>query len=161
MTALAKPIRLYFAMGLTIGAAASILSVLWGPAGAWPSQCLGLLRRAYDAVGVTFIGLAPLAGLLAWIVMRHVTDSDRRENLTIHDLGYVSETAPTLGLLGTVIALVMAGSALGRQVQAGSAEAILEVVPRVAEALLSTVLGLLLKWAADSAIHLIERQQHR
>lgn len=159
MRSATRVIQTRFAVGLAMGAGAALLVGAWGSVLVWPGRLWDLLCLAYEAVGITFIGLAPLGGLMIWVVIRHFTADERRDAITVHDLGYVSETAPTLGILGTVIALVMAGVTLGNELQAGTAEVVLAVIPKVAEALLSTVVGLVLKWIADSIIHLIERKQ--
>jgi len=153
-----RVIQTLFAVGLGLGLAAALLNTAWGSVLNWLSRFWEILMRAYEVIGISFIGLAPLAVVMIWIMIRHFTSAERRNALTVQDLGYVSETAPTLGILGTVIALVMAGVTLGSEVQSGSPEVVLKVIPRVSEALLSTVVGLVLKWLADSMIHVIERK---
>ncbi len=123
------------------------------------AQLSHLLHRAWDSLGVALIGLAPLAIWLVRLVIRHMVHRQEAKPSALLDLAYISRNGPLLGLLGTVVALASAGATLAVEVQAGSTAAVLGVIPLVGQALLSTIVGIVLAVGADTTLHALERQR--
>jgi len=117
-------------------------------------------KMAWNLVGVALIGLFPLFGWMLILVVKHTAQTKPIHKKELLDYEYISTSAPTWGLLGTIIALVMAGAVMAERLAAGSSsDTILGIIPLVSQALFSTVVGLFIQWIADTALHLIERKQ--
>ena len=144
--------------GLAFGASLAIAAVLLGDATCGARSVLWLAKTLYSKVGVVVAGLLPLACwvvILAWRQWRARKASSR----TQLDFAYIARTATMLGLLGTVISLALATTELATEVTNNSSRAILKVIPLVGQKLMSTIVGLLVALAADTALHLIERKE--
>src|SRR5262249_51334332 len=109
-------------------------------------------------LGIVVVGIVPLAVWAAVLVGRQLLErtTDRKMQL---DYGYISRTAPLLGLLGTVISLALATSQLEGVGSKVGTETILRVIPLTGQALVATIAGLLIALVAETALHVVERQQ--
>jgi len=115
-------------------------------------------RSAYATLGFVVVGIIPLATWAVVLATRQILrgSSDRKMEL---DYGYISRTAPLLGLLGTVISLALATSQLQGVGSKVGTEAILRIIPLTGQALTATIAGLLIALLAETALHVIERKQ--
>lgn len=115
------------------------------------------LSTVWQACGMAFVGLVPLAAWLSWLIFKYLV-LKRQASFAIQlDLAFISRNGPLFGLLGTVIALASAGATLAVEVESGGASAVLGVIPLVGQALFSTIVGILLAVGADVTLHVLER----
>lgn len=139
-----------------LGGLVAYASIAWGLPARWPMAVWRLLCRAYELVGVALVGLLPLALWLCRLFWQHMTQP--REHNDFIELGYsvVQRQAPLWGLCGTIVALGAAGSRLATQVSNGSSAAVLQIIPLVGQALISTIVGIVIALVADTALYPIE-----
>lgn len=143
-------------VGLLSGVALALLHIQSSPGGA----LLSGLRHVYDLVGIAIVGLLPLSIWVVWLGVKHFRHPGGATEQELYDYEYIASAAPTWGLLGTVVALVMAGAAMATRISEGSsADMIIGIIPMVTQALISTVVGLIIQWLAETARHLVERRQ--
>jgi len=146
----------FLLLGLLAGAVLTLLNIPFPLV----TALLAALRRIYELVGVAIVGLLPLSIWAVCLGIKHLRNPRSATQQEIFDYDYIASAAPTWGLLGTVVALVMAGAAMATRISEGSsAEMIIGIIPMVAQALISTVVGLVIQWTADTSRHLVERQQ--
>ncbi len=106
------------------------------------------------------MGLLPLSIWAVCLGIKHLRNPRSATEQEIFDYDYIASAAPTWGLLGTVVALVMAGATMAERISDGSSsDMIIGIIPMVTQALFSTVVGLVIQWMADTARHLVERRQ--
>ncbi len=143
-------------------------AVLLGVAAGWLSKNAGgsarsllvvvveLALRAYRSAGAVLIGLIPMSVWLGSICISHLkgTATSGKSEL---DLGFIQRNAMLVGLAGTVCALIGSTGTLASEVANGSAAAVLKLIPVVGQALISTLLGLIVAIGADVMLHLRER----
>jgi hypothetical protein len=142
------------ATGAGAGIAAFGMGDPWGGAHwLWMS-----VRSLYHLLGMVMMALVPLAVWAVTLVARQCFQrtADRRMEL---DYGYISRTAPLLGLLGTVSSLALATSYLEGVGSAIGPDTILRIIPRTGQALVATIAGLVIALVAETALHIIERRQ--
>jgi biopolymer transport protein ExbB/TolQ len=108
-------------------------------------------------IGLLPFGIWALRLTYKLLVRRNLDDPAK----TQLDFAYIGRNATVLGLLGTVIALATAGAQMAQEVAQGSAAAVLRLIPCVGQALIATVLGLVIAFLADTALHIMERRQLR
>lgn len=138
-------------VGLLAGAALALLNIPFPLA----SVLLAALLRIYNLVGVAIVGLLPLGIWAVCLGIKHLRDPDSVTEKDLLHYEYISASGPAWGLLGTVIALVMAGATMANRIAEGSSgEMIIGIIPMVTQALLSTVVGLVIQLVADNARHL-------
>lgn len=146
----------FLVLGLIAGIILNVLHIQIAPVNA----LLSGLARIYELVGVAIVGLLPLGIWAVCLGIKHLRNPRSATQQEIFDYDYIASAAPTWGLLGTVVALVMAGAAMATRISDGSsAEMIIGIIPMVTQALFSTVVGLVIQWMADTARHLVERRQ--
>lgn len=121
----------------------------------------GALFAVWDACGIAFVGLVPLAIWLLRLMLKYLVLKEDASAAIQLDLAFISRNGPLLGLLGTVVALASAGATLAVDVESGAASAVLGVIPLVGQALLSTIAGIILAVGADTTLHVIERSDLR
>ena len=115
------------------------------------------LGVVWEACGIAFIGLIPLAVWLVQMVLKHLVFKQRATAAIQLDLAFISRNGPLLGLLGTVVALASTGATLAVEVESGGASAVLGIIPLVGQALFSTIAGIILAVGADTTLHVVER----
>ena len=122
-----------------------------------PTAVIQIGLQAIDKVGLVIYGLVPLAIWAVLLILKQIRSgsSDQRMEL---DYAYIARTSTLLGLLGTITSLGLATSRLGGEVAAGSSAAILKVIPYTGQALVSTMVGLVIALLAETALHFIERK---
>jgi hypothetical protein len=131
----------------------------WGVPAQWPGHLVVLGSGAVGSVGPTIVFLGPLFIWLVVLVWRQYAYPDSVHQGLVKDYEIIATMGPILGLLGTVLALVAAGAALGEQVQAGSsANAVLAIIPKVAQALVSTAIGIVIQIVAEGALHVLYKK---
>lgn len=99
----------------------------------------------YDWVGIVALGLVPQSAYLLFAASRTVSQGLRTKQWVYPPqkaLDFVIETAPMLGMLGTMIALMQAMGSI--DITHGIQGAIREMTYRVGQALGSSILGLIL-----------------
>src|SRR5262245_10097887 len=116
------------------------------------------VRSIYDLLGIVVVGMVPLAMWAAVLVGRQVLERKADHKMQL-DYGYISRTAPLLGLLGTVISLTFATSQLRGVGTTVGTETILRIIPLTGQALVATIAGLLIAFVAETALHIVEREQ--
>jgi biopolymer transport protein ExbB/TolQ len=145
-----------------LGVGCAALAQHWNPASGCLASVWAACKRAYDLVGIMIIGLLPFGiwalRLTYKLLVRRNLDDPAKTQL---DFAYIGRNATVLGLLGTVIALATAGAQMAQEVAQGSAAAVLRLIPCVGQALIATVLGLVIAFLADTALHIMERRQLR
>ena len=146
---------------LLLGGLAAAGSFFWGALPAWPDRIAMLAKLAYHQVGVAILGLLPLGVWGIALLFRQVSRGGYTDDVMELDYGFISRNATLLGLLGTIIALAAAGSKLAIDVGQGSSGSILKIIPLVGQALISTILGIVIALMADCALHVIERRRIR
>ena len=153
--------RLWVALSLSmlLGAAVAWATRQWGAFWQWPAQVWMLVRTIYDLVGIALVGLAPISIWLTRLIVHQAIHRPKNHPIAELDYGYISRNATLLGLLGTIIALAMAGGRLAINVSSGASEAVLGIIPYVGQALFSTIVGIVIACIADTALHLMERQR--
>ncbi|MFA7158581.1 MAG: MotA/TolQ/ExbB proton channel family protein [Kiritimatiellia bacterium] len=148
--------------------------LLWAGAGAGTAlaaYCLGdplcggrmlsgACRYAFNQVGIVVVGLVPLAIWVLRLVYQQVAGLQSGIRRVEIDYDYIARSSTLLGLLGTVISLSMATVRLAQEVSIGSSSAILKVIPLTGQALVSTMVGLVIAFVAETALHVIERRKH-
>lgn len=140
-----------------LGFAASFAIHQFNHWGSISHEIWGLLVKVYHLAGTVLIGLTPMIIWLTRILVRHLKGL-RQGQASDLDLGFIQRNAMLVGLAGTVCALIGSTSTLAKEVTNGSAAAVLKLIPVVGEALISTLLGLLVAMWADVMLHLRERQ---
>ena len=150
-----------FGLSLFLGAVAGLASFFWGALPAWPGHALELARLAFDRVGVTIVGLLPLGVWACVLLGRQIGQGGSANSLMEMDYGFISRNATLLGLLGTIVALAAAGNQLASDVGQGASGSILKIIPLVGQALISTIVGIVIALLADCALHVIERRRIR
>ncbi|MGD0060497.1 MAG: MotA/TolQ/ExbB proton channel family protein [Verrucomicrobiia bacterium] len=142
------------ALGGLIAAGGWSLGDPWCGAGwAWRH-----LRWCYERMGIVTVGLLPLG---IWAVRLIIQQLSRR-HATGHmelDYAYIARSATILGLIGTIIALGAAGRKLAADIAAGTSSAIIQVVPLTGQALVCTMVGLIIALAAETGLHFAERKE--
>lgn len=116
------------------------------------------VRGAFNKVGIVIIGLLPLAIWAVRLIWKQISGYRADAKMEM-DYAYIARSATVLGLLGTITSLGIATSRLAGDVSAGSSSAILKVIPLTGQALVSTMVGLVIALAAETALHFIERRQ--
>ncbi|MBI3986807.1 MAG: MotA/TolQ/ExbB proton channel family protein [Lentisphaerae bacterium] len=126
----------------------------WGGAGwVWRGGAY-----AYQQVGIVVVGLVPLAVWALRLVLAQLRGARAGRRVEL-DYDYIARSSTLLGLLGTVISLSMATVQLAHEVTIGSSAAILKVIPLTGQALVSTMVGLMIAFVAETALHAIERSK--
>jgi hypothetical protein len=142
-----------------LGCAGALASLRWGSPVQWPARLAALGLGAFGSIGPTVIALGPLSVWLLVLVGRQLAFPDDLNPGLAKDYEVISTMGPVLGLLGTVMALVSAGAELGQEVQSGSsANAVLAIIPKVAQALVSTAVGIVIQIIAEGALHLLQKK---
>lgn len=148
----------YWLAAALLGFAANLMLHQSGYSLFIPPQLLALLLKVYHTAGTVLIGLTPMIIWLTRNMVRHLRGV-RQGATSDLDLGYIQRNAMLVGLAGTVCALIGSTATLAKEVTNGSAVAVLKLIPVVGEALVSTLLGLMVAMWADLMLHLRERQQ--
>ncbi|MGJ3242185.1 MAG: MotA/TolQ/ExbB proton channel family protein [Opitutales bacterium] len=132
----------------------------WGHLG----DSLALMGQAARGVlqvfGITIVIIAILGVWLLKVFLKTLQDDPATLRKSELDLDYIGRTAPGIGLLGTIIALVWAGWQMAEQVAGGQVNAVLEIVPAALQALMSTLAGLVVQQIAEKLLHRVECKQH-
>ena len=144
-----------------LGAATAMASWFWGPLVHWPIQAWQLACKVYQTVGIAIVGLLPLGIWACTLFIRQADRTNSADPVMELDYGFISRTATLLGLLGTIIALAAAGGRLATDVSHGSSSSILKIIPLVGQALISSIVGIVISLFADLALHTIERKRLR
>jgi hypothetical protein len=142
-----------------LGCGGALASLRWGAPAQWLSHIAAMGSGAFGAVGPTIVCLGPLSIWLLVLVYRQFAFPDAVNQGLVKDYEVIATMGPILGLLGTVLALVSAGAELGQEVQSGSsANAVLAIIPKVAQALVSTAVGIVIQIIAEGALHLVQKK---
>jgi hypothetical protein len=155
--------RLPFAAMIWLAAVltgAGLATTLHLAGGYWqrlPSVMWELVVKGFQATGPVLVGLVPLALWLACILIRHLKGTGAGTSGDL-DLGFIQRNAMLVGLAGTVCALISSTNKLAADVAKGSVAAVLALIPVVGQALVATLLGLIVAIGADILLHLRERK---
>ena len=141
-------------------AGAALAATLHLAGGHWqrlPPVMWELVVKGFQATGPVLVGLVPLALWLAYILVRHLKGTGAGTSGDL-DLGFIQRNAMLVGLAGTVCALISSTNKLAADVAKGSVAAVLALIPVVGQALVATLLGLIVAIGADILLHLRERK---
>ena len=117
---------------------------------------IGWVEKVWNLVGVSLVGLVPLSIFLMLLVTKHSFKSGPIKEKERMHYDLISSHSLQWGLLGTVFGLVSGIGELGGRILSGaSAETITEIIPAVAEALISTALGICIWLVADGSERVI------
>lgn len=122
------------------------------------SQGLDLLAHAlrwtWHSTGPALVGLVPLALWLGHLLLRPSATPEGADAAQRRaDFAFIGRNATLLGLLGTVLSLALAGARLAAE-QAGTPATLVNgLVGLLGQALVSTIVGILLAVAADLGLH--------
>jgi hypothetical protein len=118
-----------------------------------------LIGKLTDSMGIVMLSLMPLGIWVIKLIIQQVLQKRVTGRMEV-DYAYISRSGTILGLIGTIIALGAAGRKLASDMAAGKSNAIMEVVPLTGEALVCTMVGLIIAFAAETALHFLERKEY-
>ena len=150
-----------WAFSAVLGGGIALATHVWGGWQTWPVHVWRVASWAYDQVGVVLIGLTPLCIWLTCLIYKQLGQSRETHIVTELDYDFIARQATSLGLLGTVISLLSACLKLSGEVAQGSAAAVLQIIPLVGQAVVSTAVGLVIAIFAQIPQHLLERRRLR
>ena len=110
-------------------------------------------------MGIVMLSLLPLGIWVIKLIVQQLLLKRATGRMEV-DYAYISRSGTILGLIGTIIALGAAGRKLATDMAAGKGNAIMEVVPLTGEALVCTMVGLIIAFAAETALHFLERKEY-
>lgn len=116
------------------------------------------VRGAFSKVGIVLIGLLPMGVWVLMLVVKQLAGQRSEVRMRL-DYAYIARSATVLGLLGTITSLGFATTRLAGDVAAGSSSAILKVIPLTGQALVSTMVGLVIALIAETALHVMDRKE--
>ena len=118
-----------------------------------------LAGKLTDSMGIVMLSLLPLGIWVVRLIIQQFLHKRATGRMEV-DYAYIARSGTILGLIGTIIALGAAGRKLAADMAAGKSNAIMEVVPLTGEALLCTMIGLIIAFAAETALHFLERKEY-
>ena len=146
-------------LSAALGGTIALATRAWGSFQTWPGNLWRIAIWMYDQVGIVVIGLAPLCIWLACLIYKQLIKPRGEHVVTELDYDFIARQATPLGLLGTVISLLSACLKLSGEVAQGSAAAVLQIIPLVGQAVVSTAVGLVIAMFAQIPQHLLERRR--
>lgn len=107
------------------------------------------LHYIWDKVGVASLGLVPMSLWLVYLLIRQVQAGGTVTDNQRQTYAYLAQSAPSWGLLGTIVALIVSTGVLATEVvNNGPGAAIQAIGPLIGQALISTAVGLVISLAA-------------
>lgn len=141
---------LTYLLAFVAGALGYLIFSLWLLPSPLLPELLEMAKEAYTKVGVTFLALGPLSIYLVILIILVLVNGERMKAPGRH-FRFVIEVGPLLGILGTMIAMTEATAIdLSKDLMA-----IRQLTPKVGQALLSSIFGIMLALLAYIVVYIL------